>query len=219
MNTSRSRLALSILAGGLSFVGTANAIDLIWNGSFEISGVGYPTGPNSGSGTDWNGFFDQINYSQAYYAGPAVPAAEGPGDNYSWTQAAFWSGWSHLNFPEDEGSFLANEMYAFALNQTVSLTNAVSAANIDAGLGQYTFSVWLASYTGNPEQPFVVLRFFDDTATQDTRTGVQIGNDGYPTPDGNTTSVILTVPVLRTRSGTPMEPPPSPQTSRTTITG
>jgi hypothetical protein len=36
-----------------------------------------------------------------------------------------------------------------------------------------------------------MLRFFDDTATQVATTGVQIGNDGYPTPDGNTTSVIF----------------------------
>jgi hypothetical protein len=184
-------LGLSILAGGLSFVGAANATDLIWNGSFESPGFGYPTGPNSGSGTDWNGFFESYNYSTAYYDGPAIPASENPGDYYASNPAAGWSMWDNFSTPIDEGFFLGNVMYAYALNQTVSLTNAVSGTNIDAGYGQYTFSTWLASYTPWPDQPFVMLRFFDDTATQVATTGVQIGNDGYPTPDGNTTSVIF----------------------------
>jgi hypothetical protein len=46
-------LGLSILAGGLSFVGSANAIDLIINGSFE--------NPNAG---EWK-YFYPYNYSQA----------------------------------------------------------------------------------------------------------------------------------------------------------
>ncbi len=40
MNNKRSRLGLSILAGGLSFVGAANATDLIVNGSFELPSDG-----------------------------------------------------------------------------------------------------------------------------------------------------------------------------------
>ena len=48
MKTRKSGLALSILAGGLSFVGSANAVDLIWNGSFEIPGFSFTVGPNSG---------------------------------------------------------------------------------------------------------------------------------------------------------------------------
>ena len=80
-----------------------------------------------------------------------------------------------------------NQIYAFALTQTGTLTNAVSAADIDAGSANYTFSAWLASYGNpntNPEQPFLLLRFFDDTATQDVHTGNQIGTDA-------TTSVIF----------------------------
>src|SRR5215472_12873214 len=135
MKNSRSRLLLSILAGGFSFVGSANAMDLIWNGSFESSGFGYPTGPGSGSGTDWNGFFEQYNYSLAYYSGPPVPSSENPGDNHASNPAAGWSMWDNFSTPQDEGFFLGNVIYAYALNQTVSLTNAVSAANIDAGHG------------------------------------------------------------------------------------
>ena len=36
MKTSKSRMGLSILTGAISFVGSANAIDLITNGSFEL---------------------------------------------------------------------------------------------------------------------------------------------------------------------------------------
>ena len=35
MKTTKTRMGLSILTGALSFVGSANAIDLIVNGSFE----------------------------------------------------------------------------------------------------------------------------------------------------------------------------------------
>jgi hypothetical protein len=35
VKTKRSNLGLSIFAGGLSFVGSANAVDLIVNGSFK----------------------------------------------------------------------------------------------------------------------------------------------------------------------------------------
>ena len=52
MKYKKSRLGLSILAGGLSFVGAANATDLLWNGSFEIPGFSFTVSPNTGSGTD-----------------------------------------------------------------------------------------------------------------------------------------------------------------------
>ena len=59
--------------------------------------------------------------------------------------------------------------FQYAAQQRVDLTTAVSAADIDAGLGNYTFSSWLASYgnhnsngVGNPEQPFVYVQFFSN---------------------------------------------------------
>src|SRR6185312_8332079 len=42
------------------------------------------------------------------------------------------------------------------------LTNVVSTANIDAGVGQFAFSSWLSSYGNpgsNPEQPYLTLIF------------------------------------------------------------
>src|SRR2546427_12662231 len=101
---STNSMGLSILAGGLAFVGSANAVDLIVNGSFE-----------SGPGVGWVGYFQTYNYSFAYYAGPPVPASENPGDNYSWRHG------------------VADGDYSGPLTQQVNLSPAVSAADIDAG--------------------------------------------------------------------------------------
>src|SRR5262249_43975093 len=112
---------------------------------------------------DWVGYFSRYNHTtEAFFDGPGIPASENPGTSYSWRQAADWSMWGAFSTPEDENFFLVNELYAVALTQTVWLTNAVSEAAIDTGYGTYTLSSWLASYNGNPEQPYVVLRFFDE---------------------------------------------------------
>src|SRR5437867_4966386 len=112
MKTS-STMGLSILAGGLAFVGSANAVDLIVNGSFE-----------SGPGVGWVGYFQTYNYSAAYYSGPPIPASEDPGDNYSWRHG------------------IANFDYSGPLTQQVNLAPTVSETDIDAGRGTYTFSAW-----------------------------------------------------------------------------
>ena len=156
MKTRKSRLGLSILAGGLSFVGAANAMDLIVNGSFE--------NPNAG---EWK-YFKTYNYSSAYYDGKAVPTSENPGNLYSWRHASAEGAWDNFVTPTNLTDFLQYDLQ-FANSQTVYLTNALSAAGVDAGHGVYTFSSWLASYgkpNANPEQPFLVLRFFDSGTNQ-----------------------------------------------------
>src|SRR6266480_1230031 len=125
MKTNRTKLGLSILAGGLSFVGSVNAVDLLTNGSFEN-----PTG-------GWL-YFRTYNYSAAYYAGPAVPASEGPGSIYSWRHASVSGAWSSFVTPTNETDHLQYNL-RFADAQTVNLTNALTGAAIDGGLGQYTF--------------------------------------------------------------------------------
>lgn len=160
MSAGKSRLGLSILAGGLSFVGTAKAVDLISNGSFETGG-------------SWLNFFSTYSYSQAYFTGPPVPASENPGSIWAWRPANTDGAWANFTTPTNEVDHLQYNLQ-FAATQTVALTNAVSAAALDAGLGRYTFSAWLASYGqpgSDPEQPYVVLRFFDDAGV------VQIGTN------------------------------------------
>jgi hypothetical protein len=179
MKNKRSRLGLSILAGGLSFVGAANATDLIVNGSFELPTDGSWNWAPTGHCGDWNGnlckggsstcanalgwqCFAQYNFSQAYYDGPPIPASENPGNYYSFRQATAWTDWQHFETPQSESGFIALNMAQYAASETVMLTDAVLASDIDAGAAQYTFSSWLASdgYDGYPEQPFLVLQFF-----------------------------------------------------------
>ena len=181
MKYKKSRLGLSILAGGLSFVGAANATDLIVNGSFENPSDG--SGNSGGHCGDFSGnlctggastctgalgwqSFAQYNFSQAYYDGPAIPASENPGSYYSFRQAAGWSEWQNFTTPMNPTTFLDLTMPQYAASETVTLTDAVSGSDIDAGLGLYTFSAWLASYNATyepvpyPEQPYLVLQFF-----------------------------------------------------------
>ncbi len=146
---SSSTLGLSILTGGLAFVGSANAIDLIVNGSFEVDGR-----VNGGSAlAGWTGFMGTYNHSdEAYYSGPAIPAAEMPGAVYSWQHRATAGANGPAGVPQ--------------VTQTVNLTTAVTSTDIDAGRGQFTFSAWLASYTDNPEQPYLTLEFLDAVSNQ-----------------------------------------------------
>ena len=183
MKNKRSRLGLSILAGGLSFVGAANATDLIVNGSFELPSDGSWNYAQEGHCGDWSGnlctggsstcaqalgwqCFAQYNFSQAYYDGPPIPASENPGNFYSFRQATAWTDWQHFSTPQSPTGFMDLNMAQYAASETVMLTDAVSAADIDANNGQYTFSAWLASYYAYSEQPFLVLQFFSTTANQ-----------------------------------------------------
>src|SRR5437764_1359993 len=133
MKTTRTRLGLSILAGGLSFVGGASALDLISNGSFE-----------NANGGEWK-YFAVYNHSTSYFAGPPIPSSEGPGAKFSWRHANASGAWSNFVTPTNEADHLQFNLQ-WANAQTVNLTNALSTAAIDGGLGQYTFSSWLASY-------------------------------------------------------------------------
>lgn len=185
MKTRKTRLGLSILTGAVSFVGSANAIDLITNGSFE-------------AGTNGWRYFNTYNYSQAYFTGPPVPASEVPGNIWSWQHASAFGAWDNFATPTNEVDHLQYNLQ-WANSQTVNLTNGVTGAAIDAGLGQYSFSSWLASYgqpSSNPEQPYVVLRFFDDAGT------TQIGGNIIFDRTTNTHAVSYA-------NGFPNNPPPA----------
>ncbi len=156
MKTHRSRLGLSIIAGGLSFVGAANAVDLIVNGSFE--------NPNGG---EWK-YYGTYNYATPYFTGAQIPASENAGSVWSWNHASANGAYSNFVTPTNLTDFLQYDLQ-YADSQTVSLTNAITGPAIDSGLGRYTFSSWLASYgtpSQNPEQPFLLLRFSDASAAQ-----------------------------------------------------
>ncbi len=139
MKIKKSRLGLAILAGGLSFVGSASAIDIVVDGSYEsstnnISGV-VGNGGISGAGVDqgWSAFTSytySANYTQA---GP-------PG-----------SGQVYLR--------------PYSPNQVVSqiddLTRAITTAQIDSSQGQYNVSAWFSTYHGQNDYSVLTLQFLD----------------------------------------------------------
>ena len=172
----QSKMGVSILAGSLAFVGAASAVDLIQNGSFESIVGGVPTYNCHEDGTlaGWDGIVSCISYSFTYFDGPAIPASENPGTAYAWKIQSAVGAYQQFVTPTNLTDFLQYDLQ-YALKQTVDLTNALSGTDIDAGRGKYTFSAWLASYGkphADPEQPFLVLRFYDATATNQLGTNV-----------------------------------------------
>ena len=145
MKNNRSRIGLSILAGGLSFVGSANAVDLVVDGSYEsstnnVSGfIGH--GGNDAAGLDggWTRFSTytySANYTQAGLAG---------------------SGQVYLRpYPT---SYDADSSQT--VSQTNSLTRAITTAQIDASQGHYSFSAGFSCYLGQNDYSDLTLQFLD----------------------------------------------------------
>src|SRR6266851_1179461 len=85
MKTKRSTVGLSILAGGLSFVGTANAVDLVVDGSYEsatnnvnVAGkIGHSGNDAAGLDGGWTRFS-----TYAYFAGYTQAGPTGSGQMY-----------------------------------------------------------------------------------------------------------------------------------------
>ncbi len=147
-----------ILAGGLSFVGGADAQELIVNGSFENNN-GFD-GNNSGFG--WShasgdpNVFDVYNYTQLF--GGALP--------YAGSKPASGGDWYFHTVGIAEGNFVD------PVFQTVDLTAAAPPAAIDAGSANYTFSGYLAGFIPQNDHAEVQLTFFDGP----NGTGNQVGN-------------------------------------------
>ena len=129
--TSKSKMGVAILASSLSFVGTANAVDLILNGGFESVTGGTPQygGRTDATEAGWNGAVSSLPYSGAYYSGPAIPASEGPSSFYSWRHQSAVGAYSLFTTPTTDLSYVT--VYSF--KQSVNLTNGPSGADIDAG--------------------------------------------------------------------------------------
>jgi hypothetical protein len=136
-------MGLAVLAGGLSFVGSAEATELITDGSFEnttaggspIVKVGGTANPGVGGG--WSSFSTYL-YSTLY----TLP---GPAD----------SGLQFLR-PYDPNQ---------VVTQLMSLTAAttLTPAKIDAGQGSFTMSAWFSSYLSQGDYSDLTLEFLDAT--------------------------------------------------------
>jgi len=113
---STSQKGLAILAGGLSFIGAANAAELIIDGSYESANNNYLTTYIGNGGNDAAGFdngwthFSTYNYASGYtQAGP-------PGSGTVYLRPYISSGGSRT------------------VSQTNSLTRAITTANIDQSI-------------------------------------------------------------------------------------
>src|ERR1044071_106666 len=118
MKNKRSKIGLSILAGGLSFVGSASAADLIIDGSYESS-------TNNLSGI-------------LGYGGTASPAVDGgwsPFVTYTYSANYTQAG------PAGSGQvYLRPYSPNQIVSQTNTLTRAITTPQIDGSQGQYTMS-------------------------------------------------------------------------------
>ena len=139
MKTKKSRLGLSILAGSLSFVGAANAMDIVIDGSYESSTnnlAGYiGQGGNAPGGIDggWTSFT-----TYTYSANYTQPGPAGSGQVYL-------------------RPYSPNQ----TVSQVVSLTRAITTAQIDGSQGQYTVSAWFSTYKGQNDYSDLTLQFLD----------------------------------------------------------
>jgi hypothetical protein len=142
MKNRSSKLGLSIIAGGLSFVGSASAIDIVIDGSYEsstnsLSGV-VGVGGNDAAGIDggWTHFS-----SYAYSANYTQPGPAGSGQVYL--------------RPYDSGGGSS------FVTQTNSLSRAITTAQIDGSQGQFTLSAWFSTYHGQNDYSDLTLQFMD----------------------------------------------------------
>ncbi len=126
-------MGLAILSGGLAFVGTASAAELLLDGSFEnavessnpIIRVGGVPNPTVGQG--WSTFSTYL-YSTQY----TMPGPVNSGVGYL---RPYRSGVSGIAQSSDN------------VFQTVSLlTGTLTPAKIDAGQASFTMSAWFSSY-------------------------------------------------------------------------
>ncbi len=135
----RNTNGLAILAGGMAFVGTAQAVDVIVDGNFEntagggIVRNGGTAGPGVGGG--WSSFSTYLYSTEYANAGPANSGIQ----------------------------FLRPYAPNQTVTQLVSLTNAtgLSATDIDGGQGRYTISAWFSSYLTQGDYSTLTVDFLD----------------------------------------------------------
>jgi hypothetical protein len=142
---------VAVLAGGLAFVGTAEATELITDGSFENTKatsspiVKYGGVANPGLGGGWSSFSTYL-YSTLY----TMPGPAGSGQQYL--------------RPYPSGDHGIPQSSA-VVTQLVSLTatTSLTPAKIDAGSGKYTMSAWFSSYLMQGDFSDLTLKFLNAT--------------------------------------------------------
>jgi len=142
-------MGLAVLAGGLAFVGGADATELIVDGSFENTTsasstvrIGGRANPDVGQG--WSIFSTYLYTTQYTFPGPANSGA------------AFLRPYPPNTFGIPQSSEVVTQL----VNLTAS--TGLTGEEIDAGFGQYTFSAWFSSYLTQGDFSTVTVEFIDD---------------------------------------------------------
>src|SRR5262245_37535352 len=134
---------LAILAGGMAFVGSASAVDVIVDGNFENttgSGIVRNGGtPNPGVGGGWTTFSTYLYSTEYANPGPANSGIQ----------------------------FMRPYAPSQSITQSVSLTasTGLTQAAIDGGQGRYTISAWFSSYLTQGDYSVVTVDFLDGSGS------------------------------------------------------
>jgi hypothetical protein len=152
MRNKRSLVGLSILAGGLSFVGDARATDIVVDGSYESS---------------------TNNIAMTSYNQPVgMGGSDTPGIDGGWTT---FSAYSYSSGYTQNGPAGSGQVYLrpyppnvagipssrHTVSQTNSLTRAITTTQIDGAQGQYSLSAWFSTYHGQNDYSDLTLEFLD----------------------------------------------------------
>ena len=183
MNPSYSSTSLALLAGASFFAGEAGAANLVTNGSFEPDGTGW-TGTGAIYSHPYNGI---AGIKLADTGGAQGTAATG---NFNFNSLTY-------GYNNDVSLGIGAKFHGLnggtqTINQA-TLTAAISATEIDAGGAAFSFSAWLASWTGDSNTPALRLRFFSSS----DGTGTLLGTE-YKLDRGTTANQVTTANLLAT---------------------
>src|SRR5262249_45384776 len=177
-NAAGRRMGLAALAGGLAFVGAAEAVELVTDGSFEntqgsslpIVKIGGKANPGVGGG--WS-----IFSTYAYSANYTMPLTNGAG--------AKIGGNAYLR-PYPAGLYgIANSSDTVTQAVSLTATTTLTPAKIDSGAGNYVMSAWFCTYLSSDYSTLTLT--FLDSSTNVIGTPVSLGGSNFVAalPTGN----------------------------------
>jgi len=139
----RNTNGMAILAGGLAFVGTAQAVDVIIDGNLEnTTGTGIVRNggtANPGVGGGWTSFSTYLYSTEYANAGPTGSGIQ----------------------------FLRPYAPDQSITQWVSLTasTGLTTTDIDGGQGRYKVSAWFSSYLTQGDYSVLTVDFLDGSSS------------------------------------------------------
>ena len=171
INHATRRMGLAALAGGLAFVGAAEAVELIVDGSFENTiNSSLPIVKTGGSANPGVGGGWSIFSTYAYSANYTMPLTNGLGVNI---------GGSQYLRPYPSGTYgVANSSDTVTQMVSLTATTTLTPTRIDSGAGKYTMSAWFCSYLTQGDYSDLTLTFLD-SSTNVVGTPIALGGSNF----------------------------------------